>query len=207
MCTFFPGKSSAQNAVLLNELNIDALRTFSLSLCLDQVPFLIFTFSPTCHHDRSCMLKPYSGLYANGIKIAKSATTELNNLSNNKERLEGAVEDRDAGWGLEIPPHICISDNSAAWVPLDRALQVSTAVLGFLSEKQMLALHRQVEHEAMFLNKHGELVEPEGSHTVIRAAVRKILKQNVEKISEDEHDTNSQDDTIIVVNMEKVLQS
>jgi len=154
---------------------------------------------------RSCMLKPYRGMYATGIEAAKAATTGNNNLGLNQSKLEGSADDHKAGWGLNIPDHVCVSDNLTAWVPLDRALQVSTAVLGFLSEKQMLAVHRQIEHEALFLNKHGELVEPEGSHTVIRAAVRTILKQGVEKKSEDEGD--SSDETVIMVNLEKVLQA
>jgi hypothetical protein len=158
---------------------------------------------------RSCMLRPYHGIYANGIEQAKQASTGLINLNKNQCKVEGSEADHAAGWGLNIPPHVLISDNLTSWVPLDRALEVSTAVLNFLSERQMLALNRQIEHEAMFLTKHGHLEEPEGSHSVIRAAVRRILKNTPgDGQSGDDGDANEDDDdTIIVVNMEKILQA
>jgi hypothetical protein len=155
---------------------------------------------------RSCMLQPYHGMYASGIEHAKVASTGFSNLNKNQSKLEGSTEDQAEGWGLSIPPHVCISDNLTAWVPLDRALEVSTAVLGFLSEKQMLALNRQIEHEAMFLTKNGVFEAAEGSHSVIRAVVRKILK-NIGERRKTSGEADQDEDTIIVVNLEKVLQA
>ena len=175
---------------------------------------------------RSCMLLPYTGMFASGIEAAKEASTGYTNLNKNQSKLEGfpavSVSSSESSssseeamhWNLSIPPHLCISDTLTAWVPIDRALEVSTAVLGFLSERQMLALNRQIEHEAMFLTKAGVLEEPEGSHSVIRAVVRRILKHllhgenKAEDKAVDEADHQDHDDTIIiVVNLEKVLEA
>lgn len=149
------------------------------------------------------MLKPYRGMYAAGIARAKEASSSLRR---NQSKLEGSEVDLAGGWGVVVPAHVCISDSLAAWVPLDRALDVCSAVLAFLSEKQMQALHRQIEHEALFLTKHGELEEAEGAHTVIRAAFRRILKSSGAELKRAE-DSGGEEATTIVVNMEKVLQA
>jgi hypothetical protein len=153
------------------------------------------------------MLKPYHGLYGTGIEQAKQASTGISNLIKNQTKIEGPKGDRGGTWGVTVPPHVCISDNLTAWVPLDRALEVSTAVLGFLSEKQMIALYREIEHNALFLTKHGNLEAAEGSHTVIRAAVRKIIKHITDENAVEENDLLGLETTIIVVNLEKVLQA
>ena len=153
---------------------------------------------------RNCLLKPYTGIYAEGIEQVKINSTGFANLRKNQLKLEGSSEDQCHGWGICIPSHVLVSDNLSSWIPLDRAVEVASAVLGFLSEKQMLALNRQIEHEAMFLNKQGILEEPEGNHSVIRSVVRKLLKHVGEEKSED-GDYNK--DKVIVVNMDRILQA
>jgi hypothetical protein len=94
------------------------------------------------------------------------------------------------------------------WIPLDRAVFVTRSILHFLSEKQLTIMLKHIESMAMFLSSQGILEEPDGNHTVIRAAMRRFQDLTSEsKTGNPPSILSSSDCKTIVVNMDKLLQA
>jgi hypothetical protein len=107
-------------------------------------------------------------------------------------------------WAIEIPEHVCVLEKLHMWIPLDRAVFVTRAVLHFLSEKYMTIILKHIESMAMFLSSQGILEEPDGNHTVIRAAMRRFQEMTTESVL---GQATTSDSKTMVVNMEKLLQA
>ena len=123
---------------------------------------------------------------------------------------ESLPEERDdpscQAWSIHIPDHVCVLEKFQMWIPLDRAVFVTRAVLHFLSEKQMTIILKHIESMAMFLSSHGVLEEPDGNHTVIRAVMRRFQEMNTER-GIGSQQTPAVDSKTMVVNMDKLLQA
>lgn len=63
---------------------------------------------------RSCLLFPYTGVYEDKIRAVKANSTILRNLEFKLKK--------DEQWLIEVPEHVCLSDNFHFWVPLDRCV-------------------------------------------------------------------------------------
>jgi alanyl-tRNA synthetase len=109
-------------------------------------------------------------------------------------------------WSIKIPDHVCVLEKFHMWIPLDRAVFVTRAVLHFLSEKHMAIILKHIESMAMFLSSQGVLEEPDGNHTVIRAVMRRFQEMTTEGGTNAQH-IPAVDAKTIVVNMEKLLQA
>lgn len=157
---------------------------------------------------RNCFLLPYRGEYATAISIAKS-NSEI--IQKNQAILESpTIEEGDnqSEWFIQIPPHICTLEKFQMWLPLDRAVFVTRAILHFLSEKHMTIMLKHIESMAMFLSSQGVLEEPDGNHTVIRAAMRRFQEMSSESVtSNPSANVSVNDNKTIVVNMDKLLQA
>jgi hypothetical protein len=112
-------------------------------------------------------------------------------------------------WSIQIPDHVCVLDKLQMWIPLDRAVFVTRAVLHFLSEKHMTIILKHLESMAMFLSSQGVLEEPDGNHTVIRAVMRRLQDMTTESRGGPSSNSSVTDNNVktIVVNMDKLLQA
>lgn len=175
------------------------------------------------------MLLPYRGEYLEAIATAKSNSKMMEkNLhlfhgngngpaSDNASQdtaadTEPVEEDRDEFsspiWAITIPDHVCILEKLQMWIPLDRAVFVTRAVLSFLSEKHMAILLKHIESMAMFMSSQGVLEEVDGNHTIIRAAMRRFQDMATEGVNnKPTTHLSSLDTKIIVVNLDKLLQA
>ena len=120
------------------------------------------------HFARRCLLEPYHGGFAPMIARVKAANEHLRN---NGLRLQ---KEQDL-YPIDIPDHICVDSKYQFYLPLDRALRVTQAVISFLEEAEYNAALRALEHAVVFLNADGTLGLPEGMHTLIRSTVREFL--------------------------------
>ena len=157
---------------------------------------------------RQCLLFPYKGQYVEGIATAK---TNCESLRNNQAALENTEGDETPGWDIKVPDHVLVMEKFKLWIPLDRAVEVTKAILSFLSDKQMSIVFRHIERSAMFLSSTGSLSDADGMHTVVRAWMRKFQQATVAAGSEhaDGSDLIPQgsDKYTIVVDMEKILEA
>lgn len=83
--------------------------------------------------------------------------------------------DKGKRWEIKLEPHVCVMSNFTMWIPLDRAIEVVNAVLNFLTDAQLLAVCRRIEHISAFLSPHGQLVSADGNHSEIRQHMRVFL--------------------------------
>lgn len=167
------------------------------------------------------MLLPYKGEYVEALATARS-NSDL--MQKNVRLFHGTVassqemadipsdEEKDdfssPVWEITIPEHVCILEKLHMWIPLDRAVFVTRAVLSFLSEKQMAIILKHLESMAMFLSNQGVLEDPDGNHTIIRAAMRRFQDMTTEGVkSKSTAHLSSLDTKIIVVNLDKLLQA
>lgn len=113
------------------------------------------------------------------------------------------------GWDICVPDHVIVMEKLKLWIPLDRAVEVTRAILSFLTEKQMQIVFRHIERSAMFLSTVGTLSEADGMHTVVRAWMRKFQAASMPKNELDtvELPPQGSDRYIIVVDMEKILEA
>jgi len=120
------------------------------------------------HFARHCLLESYQGGYAPMILRIKA---QNDHLVQNAIRLQKEQE----MWKMSIPDHVCVDPKYQFYLPLDRALRVTQAVICFLEEAEYNSALRALEHAVVFLNPDGTLGLPEGMHTLIRSTVREFL--------------------------------
>lgn len=84
--------------------------------------------------------------------------------------------DMGSKWNIRLESHVCVLNNFTMWIPLDRAVEVVNKVLNFLSESQLLAVCRRIEHISAFLSPHGCLTSADGNHSEIRQHMRVFLR-------------------------------
>jgi hypothetical protein len=115
------------------------------------------------------------------------------------------------GWDICVPDHVIVMEKLKLWIPLDRAIEVTRAILSFLTDKQMQIVFRHIERSAMFLSSTGALSEADGMHTVVRAWMRKFQAACAPGGSESEPSADlvpqGSDRYTIVVDMEKILEA
>lgn len=110
-------------------------------------------------------------------------------------------------WNITVPDHVLVMERYQLWIPLDRAVEVTKAILNFLTEKQMGIVFRHIERSAMFLSSSGVLSEADGMHTVVRAWMRRFQNTGTPSHPEDTSIPQGSERYTIVVNMEKVLEA
>jgi hypothetical protein len=152
----------------------------------------------------------YAGVYASAIARAKGYDGQsggnlllnqkvIESASEKKKRLTssvgggsssireghcwGDVDPVDTGkhWRIHIPQHICVFSDMQLWVPLDRAVNVMRTVMTFLTEDQLLAVCRRIEHISAFLSWSGNLTSADGNHSEIRQHMRIFLRHGPAK--------------------------
>ena len=128
------------------------------------------------------------------------------------------VDPIDTGkhWRIHVPPHVCVFSDMQIWVPLDRAVNVMRTVMTFLTDDQLLAVCRRIEHISAFLGYSGVLTSAEGNHSEIRQHMRIFLRHGPLKESMSpevisDFQALSQGDAnrvyTVVVNMDEALQT
>lgn len=154
---------------------------------------------------RSCMLHEYHGEYEDVVKAAKAVALKLVSY---EKRLQG--DDTNM---LLIPKHVIINEQFHAFIPLDRAVQVTKAILSFLSEQKLSVVFRNIEAAALFLTPSGVFESAEGSHTSIRASFRRSAadssSQQILQMKSQIQCEPAQlsEHRAVIVNIDKVLES
>ena len=123
------------------------------------------------HFARKCLLEPYLGGYARKIKEMKDTLPVL--IQPQTKLIGSASESKE--WPIKIPDHVLIDSKYQFFIPLDRALRVTQAIICFLEDSEYQAALRSLEHAVVFLQPDGEIRLPEGMHTEVRSTVRSIL--------------------------------
>jgi len=90
------------------------------------------------------------------------------------QKRKQSIQEHD--WDIHIPSHVCVTEGYALWVPLDRAVQVFTSMLSFLSEEDSTDVLRLMEKSACFLTSSGKMESPDATHSVVRFAMRQFVK-------------------------------
>jgi hypothetical protein len=128
--------------------------------------------------------------YKNGVNFDEfieyiTSHLFLNSLSNRlkivllkqqEERKKHSEIQKQIDWAIHIPAHVCVTDTYRLWVPLDRAVQVLTSMLYFLSEEDAIDVLRLMEKSACFLTTSGRMDAPDATHSVVRFAMRQFMK-------------------------------
>ena len=110
--------------------------------------------------------------------VIENADTEEEEFEHAGDDLVDPISSLDMGskWRMRLESHVCVLNNFTMWIPLDRAVEVVNKVLNFLSESQLLAVCRRIEHISAFLSPHGCLASADGNHSEIRQHMRVFLR-------------------------------